>query len=533
MPKPARKSAAAKKPAAIVAPQVMNAALPTSTGGVRVSPTWQPWSSKRLESMSRNRDLVQVSRFLQEKIPQLSYCIQQLPREAIGKGIGLKSISANKDFRRDATKLFQAWADSRAVDIRKENTFYQLQPRWLSAILGEGECFTQKISAAFEGALEWSLNDKNRRRLQLQTILRDQLTNGTVSGKDTQLNRWMDGLKFNAFDQLELIRVNQDDSLLGSTKFTDISAANVFHLVHKDRFNQYHGNPWIFRSNEDLLDVLDLKAIRKHSAKIRAALLGATVTRDGNAPNAIQAAMASEKTGTPATDTGRRFMEISEGAVMIPLANGETMNFFQGGEAIPFKDILEQLIHPFVFGLGYPVEWIFGMGNLGGTAYRGLIEKVRRAHQNLRQILHPFLQWSWEWIISDAMLPGGPLAQYAQVDDWNAIDFIADPDPSVDLGRDHKADMDRLDENLLTVEDYIESRTGGSGEAVRYAAIDEKLDSLRYAIAQATGTPKEKVVIPASLAALLAIPSRKLQAAAGIVPSLMPETIAQDLKAMD
>ncbi len=52
-------------------------------------------------------------------------------------------------------------------------------------------------------------------------------------------------------------------------------------------------------------------------------------------------------------------------------------------------------------------------------------------------------------VIGDAMMMGGELHQYAKVKDWNLVEFVPDPDPSVDLGRDHKADMERIDAALL------------------------------------------------------------------------------------
>ncbi len=527
---PRRRAITGTAPAA----PIVNAALPTSTGTYRVLPTFQSWSSKQLETMAKSRDRVQISRFLQEKIPVLSYCISTLPKEAVGKGIGLKSTSADPAFKAAATAYYKAWADSRAVDLRKEGTAYELQARWLSTILGDGECFVQKVADNSALTQGWSLTDKNRRRLQLQTILRDQLTSTGLSREEAKTSRWIDGLQYNPLDQLINLRVITGDTTPGTTPSTLlVNAANVFHLKQNRRFNQCHGDPFIFQSNEDLLDVLDLKAIRKHAAKIRSALLGATTTRDGKVPNAMQQAMAAEKTGNPATDTGKRFMEIADGAVMIPLQDGETMTFFQGGEGIPFKQILEDLTHPFIFGLGYPVEWIFGMGTLGGTAFRGVIEKVRRAHENLRSLLYPFLQWTWEWVIADAMMPGGALAQYAALTDWNEIDFVTDPDPSVDLGRDHKADMDRYGENLLTAEDYVESRTGGSGTNTRHAAIDEKLDNIRYAIHRATQKPLDQIQIPESIALIIGLGQRASQAASGLVSSLTPEALAAELTARD
>lgn len=514
---------------------VRNSALPASTGGVRVLPTNVPWNSKAAERMSRSRDEVIVSRFLQECIPQIEYCIQFLPREAIGKGIGLKSISQDPGFRAAATAHFKSWADSHAVDLRKEHTFFELQPRWLAALLGDGECFQQSVIADTPAAQSWSLNDKSKRAIQVQTFLRDQLTNGKADPKAEGI-RLIDGLIYNRLDQLQALRINQDDTItFGSTKYLDVPIANglggrnVFHLKDNRRFNQYHGRPILFSSKADLLDVIDLKALRKHSAKVRASLLGATSTRDGKAPTAIQAAMAAEQTGSPAADTGKRFMEIGEGAVMIPLATEETFNFFTSNtEAVPFRDILADLLYPFIFSLGYPVEYIFLRGKVGGTEYRGLMEQVRRAHQNLRLLLQPLLQWLWEKVIGTAIAPGGALYQYAAVPDWNVIDFIPDADPSVDLGRDHKADMERLDSNLMTAEDFIESRTGQSGQSVRRARIDEQIDDIAYAIER--GALKN---IPPSIATILALPSKKLSSASGLLTTLAPESIAADLAQLD
>lgn len=525
------RSTAAKAPRTVAQNSAGN--LPASTGVLRTYPVMQPWNSKQIEQMQRSRDVVQISRFLQDKIPQLEYACQQLPAEACGQGTHLKSISTNLDFRKAATDFFKLWGDSSAVDLRKQDTFYSLQPKWLSAMLGEGECLQQVVVDA-EKSQSWSLHDRSRRALQIQTLLRDQLTSGSQSITQVIDGRWIDGLQFNGLDQLVNVRVNTStgSTFAPPTSYQDIPVYNalggrmIFHLKNTRRFNQYHGLPAVFQSNEDLLDFLDLKALRKHSAKVRATLMGATTTRDGKVIASMQGVMASEQTGTPATDTGRRFMEVSEGAVFLPMSDSETFQFFTSStEAVPFRDILQDLLYPFIFTFGYPPEWIFMRGKVGGTEYRGLLEQVRRAHQKLRLILRPLLQWIWEKVIGNAMAPGGPLAQYADVSDWSSIEFVDDPDPSVDLGRDNKADLERIDANLMTNEDYVESRTGQDADEVSRAAITEKLSNVQFAIAEGS-----KRGIPASIAIILAIPTPKLQAASGLVSALSPETIAADLE---
>jgi len=524
---------------------ITNAATTTTTtgGSYRSTPHYTAWNSKSVERMQRSKDIVQISRFLQseEGIPQVRYGIQQLPREAVGKGIGCKSISQDSDFRREATALFKKWADSPAIDIRKEHNLFAIQPMLLSAMLGDGELF---ILPVYEptGA-SWSLNDRSKRAFQIQLVSRDQLTNGDVQSVAARKLRWFDGLQYNGLDQLQLLRLNQDPDASGyllSKAFTDIPAVNamghrnIFHLKDPTRIHQYHGDPVIFASGRDLLDSLDLKALRKHSAKVRASLLGATTTRDGKMLNAMQQIALAEQGGNPTADTGRRFVEVAEGAVFLPMSDNESFNFFNNPqEGIPFREILADLLHPFMFELKYPPEWIFTRGKVGGVEYRGLLQQVARAHEGLRARLYPFLEWLWEKVIGTAMMPGGPLFQYANITDWNQIDFVTDPDPTVDAGRDKRADLESLGENLITPDDLIERSTGQDGEAVRHAAIDQKLDSIRYAIARAKNIPIDQVEIPASVALAIGMGLKTLQPASGILTALNPATLAADIAQLD
>jgi hypothetical protein len=142
--------------------------------------------------------------------------------------------------------------------------------------------------------------------------------------------------------------------------------------------------------------------------------------------------------------------------------------------------------------------------------------------------MHPFLQWVWEWVISDAVL-NGELAAFAAVADWNEVDFVADPDPSVDSGRDEKAEMARLENNAATMEEYTERRTGGSGVAVRRERITEKLEDMQFAIETA-----KALGLPPSLAMLRAIPPNEMMAMAGLSNSLGmdPEELARQIAAV-
>jgi hypothetical protein len=493
----------------VAAPVVMNS-LPATTGGVRVSPSISYQRSKTIERLAVSRDRVAISRYLQEALPFAYYVTNTLPEEAVGRGIGIKSVSTNPEFKKAATAYFAKWANSPAVDLRKKLDFYALQPLLLSTILGDGEFFTQKVQAEGDVPRSWQLSDTSRRRLQLQLFTRDQVVSGDAKAGPGE--RWVDGLLLNAFDQTITARV-QLEPRDGRAQFADIPAGLMFHGMKVNRINQVHGIPWLL-DGKDLLDTIDIQAIRKHAAKVKAAFLGATVTDDGNIPEALAHVMSKGTSGTPAVDNGQRYAEIFGGAVMIPLARGQSVNWFNQQEAMNYGQLIEELISPFVYRFGYPPEYIFKLGALGGTANRTVLAKVSRAHQRLRSLLHPFLQWVWEWVISDAVL-NGELSAFAAVADWNEVDFVADPDPSVDSGRDEKAEMARLENNASTMEEYTERRTGGSGVAVRRERITEKLEDMQFAIETA-----KALGLPASLAMLRAIPPNEMMAMAGLSNSL-------------
>lgn len=481
-----------------------NAALPNKGGVVRTGPHTLGLLRHREEVGLRARERVRTSRYLQEEFPFAFYLTHTLPEEAVGRGIGLKSVSRNKEFATAATELFRRWAEAEAVDLRKEGNFYSLQPLWLSTILSDGEVFVQKVAADTAEAMAWSLSDSTRRRLQLQSFERDQLATGAAAAGE----RWVDGVKVNGLGQAEAYRVVTAD---GGAR--EVPAAFMKHLKRAVWLNQVHGIPWMFCGSSRLLDALDIEAVRKHAAKIKSAFLGATVTQDGAMPASMRGLQTKGQSGTPAADDGRRYFEIFGGAVMVPLAFGEDVKFFQAQETMNYGQFLEELISPMVWSFGYPAEYIFSP-KLTGPSQRAVLSKVARAHERLRSLLHPLLKWVWEWVIGDAMVRG-ELSQFSGVSDWNAVDFVADPDPSIDLGRDEQADAKRLDNNTLTVEEYIERRTGGSGVAVRQARILEKLEDMRFAREQARA-----MGLPEDLAMLRAVPPTELSAMAAAVNAL-------------
>lgn len=467
-----------------------------STDGIRSLPIFIPWDNKATETLGRIRDRVRKSRAIQEALPFVKHLNSAIPEEALSGGLTPKSISKTEEFKAAASDVFYRWADSTAIDVRKRFDFWSIQAMLAATTLGDGEVFMQKVRDDRPEARAWSLARSDRRRLQIQYFTRDQLGDGAsgslgalaANGGLPSGHRWLDGLYFNELDQWVKCRILTKQA----PGYIERDAAVMMHMFADDRLNQFHGNPWLFSSENDALDALDMKALRKHSAKIRAAFLGATSTESGEVPEAMKKFISrGSDNSAGGGDNGLRYYNVFGGAVLLPLKANEKVHFYQAGEAMNFGQIIEDLLYNIVFAYKYPPEYLIHVGNNGSATNRLLLGKVKKAHARLRKMVQShFIQPVWEFVIGDAMLPGGPLAKFAGVADWNQITCISEPDPSIDLGRDEKAEQDRIRTFTGTVEEYCDARNK-NGSQVRHARLDEIADNISYGAAiRKPGVPR-------------------------------------------
>lgn len=473
-------------------------AVTSTATGVRSSPVFTPWENKATETIAKIRDRVKKSRAIQETLPFVKYMTQAIPEEALSGGLTPKSASKNEKFKKRATDLMWRWADSTAIDVRKRFDFYSIQAHLAATALGDGEVFIQKVRDDRPEARAWKLSHPKRRRLQVQYFTRDQLGDGNgmglanlgggLNGRLPAGHRWIDGLYFNDLDQWLTARILTKQK----PGFIDRDADVMMHMFADGRLNQFHGDPWLFSSEQDALDELDMKALRKHSAKIRAAFLGAISTNSGEVPEAMKGFLSRGSDETDGSgDNQLRYFNLYGGAVMLPLKTEEKVEFYRGGEAMNFGQFTESLLSNIVYAFKYPPEYLINIGNNGSASNRLLLGKVKKAHARLRKMvrLH-FIQEVWNFVIGDAMQPGGELAEFAGVEDWNQITCISEPDPSIDLSRDEKAEERRLQNFTGTVEEYCDSRNKDGAET-RHQRLEEIADNISYGAAiRKPGVPK-------------------------------------------
>jgi hypothetical protein len=461
------------------------------TTGIRTSPTFRSFTRKRSTYDDRKR--VNTSRFLDEELPFVGYLNKQLPEEALGDGLVVTSASKNEAWRTKATEYFDLWASSTAIDVQRQFNFYTAQPMLGHMLLRDGEPFIQKVRSDDTDALSRKLEDKSFRALQLQFFRRDQIGNGNTKIDDS----WHDGIQVNELGRAVTYRILQGD------RFIDRPAAVMLHLKEPD-LDSIHGTPWGFRGEKSSLDNLDLKALEKFGAKVRAAFLGAITTPSGDAPRSMRPDV-KKGTDSAGADNGIRYYEM-QGGVRIPIfAQGEQINFFTGQPAISFAELTGSIIFEIARAYGYPPEYLVNLQSLGSAAARMLLRKVAKGHNRIRRPFREiYCQGCWEFVIGDAI----QREQLELVDDWNVITCKpSSPDPSIDAGRDERAEQDRLRSFTGTVEEYCDL-LGKDGVKTRHGRIDEIADNIRY------GQVKH------NLPWFLCVEPQTLQAIAGIASAM-------------
>jgi hypothetical protein len=453
-------------------------------GGIRSAPTQHTWRTWKQDNAGQSRERVIASRYLQEVLPFIGYLVEQLPEEAIGDGLVPTSESKDAGFKKAATQYFDRWARSPAIDIRRRFDFYSSQHMLARTMIGDGEVFVLKVADRRPDALARPLTDKSFRALQLQFLTRDQIGNGNGSGREYLANQsalvWDQGIQFNSLDIPQRYRVLKQTSRLFLSSYDERPAAQMMHIFADRMFNQRHGTPWIFRGEKSMLDGLDLRAVKKYAAKIRAYFLGAITTPTGDTPVGMRSAVkrGTKEGDTPGqkVDTGMRFLELAGGISLPVLKDGESISFFHGQEPISFAELLKEIWDEAVYCFGYPPEYLLNLVGLGSASVRMILRKVRKGHDRIRRpVRDQYCQSTWEFVIGDAIERGLlPL-----VEDWRMVTWKGGVDPSIDAGRDERAEQEKLRTFTGTVEQYCD-QLGLDGETVRHSRLDEIADNILY-----------------------------------------------------
>jgi hypothetical protein len=490
-----------------------NPAATSSNSGIRSVPRRMPWNPATALNQARNRDRVLIARALDEILPFMAYAHRVIPEEAISDGLVISSASQNKDFARAATKLFDEWGSSTKIDVANQLNIYTCQSPLGHLFCRDGSAFAIKVKSEKEEDLVRPFGDKTFRAIQLQFLRRDQLgTSSFWTGKGA-FKKFDDGIELDGVNRPINYRILQ--APIGEPmSHIDYAVSRVIHIKEPD-FEGIHGQPWFFRGGDSAVDAIDLRALQKHSDKIKAAFLGVITTGTGAPPRAMQAQTKPGKKTDPADatrtidDNSVRHYAIADGVHIPVLRKDESISFFTNQSQLSFGEQLVMLYKEICFSGMIPPEYLWQFADLGSGAVRLLLRKMSKVFSRFRRpFINVFLQQVWEMVISECMTPHWvgkkryePLLP--MVDDWASIHVRPAPDPSIDAGRDEKGDQNSILNLTKTRSEYGDERNK-DGLAVALSCLDE----LGAMIAHG-----KKLGLPW----FLSIPKDLLQAASGVM----------------
>lgn len=479
--------------------------------GIRSLPLTEAWNPTLALRPGRNRQRVAISRALDELFPLCGYLNRMIPEEGLGNGLNVSSLSKDENFRRASTGHFDLWGSSLKIDVRGEVNIYSCQSMLGNYISRDGEIFSLKVKSTREEDYRRPLSDKSFRAIQLQFIRRDQVGHYVPSlftGRDASpyfQSRWDDGILLDDLDRaVKYSILRRTDSTATAQSRYEVAAKDIIHLKEPG-LEGIHGQPMCFRGQDCCIDALDLRALSKYADKIRAAFLGVITTASGDVPASMRNAVQKGTKPDPADPTKKvedkniRYYEIAAGVQIPVLRKDEQITFFTGHSNLTFGEQLVMLFREVLFSYLVPPEYVIEFRTLGSAGARMCLRKIKKVLDRIRRpFIEVFLQQVWEMVIADAIAR----RQLPLVEDWNVIHCKGAPDPSIDAGRDEKAEQERIRSFTGTIEGYCDG-LGLTGENVRHSRLDEIADNIRYA---------EKIGLPW----YLAIDPNTLQALAGL-----------------
>lgn len=479
----------ARKKSSITAAATPPASPAIQTGGIRSGPTKNMWRNWRSETPSIAQDRVQKSRFLQEALPFIGYLVSQLPEEALGDGLVPTSGSKNPAFKKAATAYFDEWAQSPAIDIRRRFDFYTSQGMLAQTMIGDGQVFALKVKDDRPQAIAQPLSNRKFRRLQLQFLTRDQIGNNgfrDIVANGTEYS-WEAGVKYDSLDIPQAYRILKQSAsstltMFGTREGQEVPASQMLHIFADRHLNQRHGTPWLFSGESSLFDSMDLRDVEKYANKIRSYFLGVITTPSGDTPASVKPKV-SKGTDADGKDNGLRYIDLAGGLSIPVFKEGEKIDFFQNSQAISFAEIIGRCWNEACFALKFPPEYLLDIASLGSGGVRMVLRKVKKALDRIRRpIREQYCQAVWEFVIGDAIERREPWTldeKEAIIEDWRKVTWKGGIDPSIDAGRDEKAEQEKIRSGIGTVEAYCDA-LGLDGETVRHSRLDEIADNIRY-----------------------------------------------------
>lgn len=298
---------------------------------------------------------------------------------------------------------------------------------------------------------------------------------------DLNADRFEQGVMLDKFDR-HIAYAVQDGK--DPEKHRVIQARDAMYLANWESPGPIHGLSILAHAVVNLIDVVELRGLRKHSAKNHAAL-GLVVEKNPTAKvvtggaAGVTGPMIQQEMVLTSGETTQVNWEVMTAQGLIPnLKPGETIKVIADDRPTPNNLEFEKiLIEDCVLGEDLPAAAIYSAAGLTGPGVRFSMEEVRRWIQIEEQHQIEWCRRYWAYHIACEIEAG-------RLDDpgepyWRQVVWLSQPDMTIDRGRDGGLAVSKLERGLTTWgREY--AKDGEHGDTV----IDERIEEVARAKAK-------------------------------------------------
>ncbi len=357
---------------------------------------------------------------------------------APAKLLGIKTpmpITTNKDWNRRAFANFVSRAGNKDLfDLKGRYNFRTIQPMLNRARFKDGRILTALTKNSIGGAA-------------VMCYEAHQIRNG-----DRTPESYEAGVKLDRFDRH--LGYNVIDGR-DPEKSSYIDAGDCMYYANFESCGPVHGLSILAHAVVHLIDIVELRGLRKHAAKNHAAL-GLAIEKNPTAKvvsggaAGLTGPMIQQDVVLTNGEPSKVNWEVMTGQGLIPNLNpGESIKVISDDRPSPNNLEFERtLMEDCVFGEDLPAAAILSAADLTGPGVRFAMEEVRRwiqieeAHQ---------IEWCrrmWAYHIACEIAAG-------RLDDpgepyWDLVHWLSQPDMTIDRGRDGALAVAKLETGLTT-----------------------------------------------------------------------------------
>lgn len=389
--------------------------------------------------------------------------LRDLQVNVIGRGVGLQAQvrkqrgkDLDETINNNIEQLWNRWKRKQYCDVSGKLGFADIERQLIRSVAESGEVFVRKITQSFGGskvpfALEVIEAD----------MLDDQLTGRSPAGNQirmgVEVDQWMRPVAY------WFLRVHPGDipfnaSAPSGAKHRVIQAAEIEHLMIRDRINQNRGVPWLVSAMTRLRHMGGYEEATVISARASASLMGFIETPEG------------ELQGDDVVD-GQRVSDFEPGQIK-QLNPGEKMNIPDFGEPnAQFDPFMRAMLRGVAAGIGSSYEAIssdYSQSNYSSS--RLALLSVRDFYRIIQDwMIESFHQPIFEAWLDMAVLSGAlSLAKFDQSPEvyYEACKWQPRGWQWVDPSKDVQASRDAVAAGFMTQSDVVASMGGDMEELV-------------------------------------------------------------------